>query len=126
MALARAHPERNVVGVDIKGARIYQGATELRDGGVANGAFLRTGPSYVLQTWDVMIDFLGTIIGGCIVGGIGGDIRYMVCLPFAARLTIRQSVLGYHLNEEERFFHRMGNFVLGVVFLTIAVVVFVG
>ena len=42
MALARAHPERNVVGVDIKGARIYQGATELRDGGVANGAFLRT------------------------------------------------------------------------------------
>ena len=42
VALARAHPERNFIGVDIKGARIYQGATELRDDGVANAAFLRT------------------------------------------------------------------------------------
>ena len=42
VALARAHPERNVIGVDIKGARIYQGATEAREEGLGNAAFLRT------------------------------------------------------------------------------------
>ena len=42
VALARAHPDRNFIGVDIKGARIYQGATELREEGVTNAAFLRT------------------------------------------------------------------------------------
>ncbi len=42
VALARTHPNRNFIGVDIKGARIYQGATELRDDGITNAAFLRT------------------------------------------------------------------------------------
>ena len=42
VALAGAYPERNVLGVDVKGARIYHGATALRDAGLANGGFLRT------------------------------------------------------------------------------------
>ncbi len=42
VALARANPARNFIGVDIKGARIYQGATTARDEGLGNAAFLRT------------------------------------------------------------------------------------
>ncbi len=42
VALARANPTRNFIGVDIKGARIYQGATEARNEGLGNAAFLRT------------------------------------------------------------------------------------
>ncbi len=42
LALARAHPGRNFVGVDVKGARIYLGATEARDEELPNVAFLRT------------------------------------------------------------------------------------
>ncbi|MEX0889903.1 MAG: tRNA (guanosine(46)-N7)-methyltransferase TrmB [Balneolaceae bacterium] len=39
--LARREPELNVVGVDIKGARIWKGATTARDEGVENVRFLR-------------------------------------------------------------------------------------
>ena len=42
VALARSRPDRNFLGVDIKGARIYHGATTLRDESLANGGFLRT------------------------------------------------------------------------------------
>ena len=42
VALARANPARNFIGVDIKGARIYLGATQLREEGLDNAAFLRT------------------------------------------------------------------------------------
>ncbi len=42
VALARANPTRNFIGVDIKGARIYQGATTARDEDLRNAAFLRT------------------------------------------------------------------------------------
>jgi len=42
VALAQAHPNRNFIGVDIKGARIFLGATELKEAGVTNAAFLRT------------------------------------------------------------------------------------
>jgi tRNA (guanine-N7-)-methyltransferase len=42
VALARKIPGRNYIGIDIKGARIYKGAREAFDEGLANAAFLRT------------------------------------------------------------------------------------
>jgi tRNA (guanine-N7-)-methyltransferase len=42
VALARKYPDRNFIGIDIKGNRIWKGAKEALDGGVANAAFLRT------------------------------------------------------------------------------------
>ncbi len=41
-ALAERYPQRNFIGVDIKGARIWQGATQCLEKGLTNGAFLRT------------------------------------------------------------------------------------
>lgn len=42
VALGRMFPERNFIGVDIKGARIHQGATTALEEGLSNVAFLRT------------------------------------------------------------------------------------
>lgn len=42
VGLAQAHPEMNFVGVDIKGARIWRGLTNARDGQMNNVAFIRT------------------------------------------------------------------------------------
>ncbi|MBO4978487.1 MAG: tRNA (guanosine(46)-N7)-methyltransferase TrmB [Muribaculaceae bacterium] len=42
VGMARLMPDRNFVGVDIKGARMYTGATEAHDTGIGNAAFLRT------------------------------------------------------------------------------------
>jgi tRNA (guanine-N7-)-methyltransferase len=42
LALGRLHPERNFIGVDIKGARIHQGARVAIEEGLTNVAFLRT------------------------------------------------------------------------------------
>lgn len=42
VGLARRFPERNFIGIDIKGARMYTGATQARDEGLSNVAFLRT------------------------------------------------------------------------------------
>ena len=42
VGLAQAHPERNYIGIDIKGARMWTGATRARDLGLTNVAFLRT------------------------------------------------------------------------------------
>lgn len=42
VALAARYPERNFIGVDIKGARIWQGATQVLEKGLKNAAFLRT------------------------------------------------------------------------------------
>lgn len=42
LALARAYPERNFIGVDIKGARIWKGAKTALAEGLDNAAFLRT------------------------------------------------------------------------------------
>ncbi len=42
IALAQRHPERNFIGVDIKGARIWKGATYALNEGLENAAFLRT------------------------------------------------------------------------------------
>ncbi len=40
--LARQYPQRNFIGVDIKGARIWKGATIAQEAGLTNAAFLRT------------------------------------------------------------------------------------
>jgi tRNA (guanine-N7-)-methyltransferase len=40
--LARRYPKKNLIGVDIKGERIYIGATQALDEGLRNAAFLRT------------------------------------------------------------------------------------
>jgi tRNA (guanine-N7-)-methyltransferase len=42
LGLARRYPERNFIGVDIKGARIWQGATIALEENLSNIAFLRT------------------------------------------------------------------------------------
>ncbi len=42
LALGRMFPERNFIGVDIKGARIHQGARVAIDENLSNVAFLRT------------------------------------------------------------------------------------
>lgn len=42
VALAKANPGRNYVGVDIKGARLWSGAREVERDGIPNAAFLRT------------------------------------------------------------------------------------
>ncbi|NJC27166.1 tRNA (guanosine(46)-N7)-methyltransferase TrmB [Neolewinella antarctica] len=40
--LARQYPDRNFIGVDIKGARIWKGASIAQEEGLTNAAFLRT------------------------------------------------------------------------------------
>lgn len=42
VGLARLNPERNFIGIDIKGARMYTGATQALNEGLHNVAFLRT------------------------------------------------------------------------------------
>lgn len=42
VGLARRCPSMNFIGVDIKGARMWSGASEARDAGLTNVAFLRT------------------------------------------------------------------------------------
>lgn len=42
VGLARRYPDKNFIGIDIKGARIWSGATEALNSGMKNVAFLRT------------------------------------------------------------------------------------
>lgn len=42
VGLARRFPDRNFIGIDIKGARMWSGACQVRDLGITNAAFLRT------------------------------------------------------------------------------------
>ena len=42
VGLARNHTDKNFIGIDIKGARMWAGATEARDGNLKNVAFVRT------------------------------------------------------------------------------------
>ena len=63
--LARKHPDRNFIGVDIKGARMWTGATMALKEGLGNVAFLRTnieiidrffGPDEVQELWLTFSD----------------------------------------------------------------------
>lgn len=42
VGLAKMFPDKNFIGVDIKGARMWSGATEVLQEGLSNAAFLRT------------------------------------------------------------------------------------
>ncbi len=42
VGLARKFPEKNFIGIDIKGARMWTGATQALQAGLTNAAFLRT------------------------------------------------------------------------------------
>lgn len=42
VALAKANPESNYIGVDIKGARMWSGARQVEEESIQNAAFLRT------------------------------------------------------------------------------------
>ncbi len=65
VGLARRYPEKNFIGVDIKGARMWTGATEALREGLANVAFLRTNieiierffaPAEVSEIWLTFSD----------------------------------------------------------------------
>lgn len=65
VALARSNPDRNYIGIDIKGARMHRGASDARDEGLANVAFIRTGiemldsffaPGEVSEIWVTFPD----------------------------------------------------------------------
>lgn len=47
VGLARRHPERNFIGIDIKGHRFWRGAKTSEEEGLANVAFLRTKIEFV-------------------------------------------------------------------------------
>lgn len=65
VGLAQANPERNYIGVDIKGARMWKGAKSVEENGIDNAAFLRTeieqitqffGPDEVDEIWITFPD----------------------------------------------------------------------
>lgn len=65
VGLARKYPEKNFIGVDIKGARMWRGAKTANEEGLKNIAFLRTriefigsffGPDEVAEIWITFPD----------------------------------------------------------------------
>lgn len=65
VGLARLYPDKNFIGVDIKGARMWSGATESLNEGLRNVAFLRTNieiidrffaPGEVAEIWLTFSD----------------------------------------------------------------------
>lgn len=65
VGLAKRYPEKNFIGIDIKGARMWTGACQARDAQLANVAFLRTNielishffaPSEVSEIWITFPD----------------------------------------------------------------------
>ncbi len=65
VGLARRFPDRNFIGIDIKGARIYTGAREATESAMTNVAFLRTdielierffAPGEVAEIWITFPD----------------------------------------------------------------------
>ena len=65
VGLARLFPDRNFIGVDVKGNRLHSGAKEAEEEGVRNAAFLRTrievieqffAPGEVAEIWITFCD----------------------------------------------------------------------
>lgn len=52
VGLASANPDRNYIGVDIKGARMWKGAKTAEEKGMKNAAFLRTEIEQITQFFD--------------------------------------------------------------------------
>lgn len=53
LSLARMYPERNFIGVDVKGARIWKGASIALEEGLKNVAFLRTRIELIAYFFDL-------------------------------------------------------------------------
>jgi tRNA (guanine-N7-)-methyltransferase len=53
VGLARRYPEKNFMGLDIKGARIWTGAKDALDEGLSNVAFLRTRIDFINSFYGV-------------------------------------------------------------------------
>ncbi len=49
VGLAQRYPDRNFIGVDIKGARIWKGATFVEENNITNAAFLRTRIEFISE-----------------------------------------------------------------------------
>ena len=49
VGLAQQYPEKNFIGVDIKGARMWAGAKQAMTMGLTNAAFLRTNIEFITQ-----------------------------------------------------------------------------
>lgn len=49
VALSELYPDKNVIGIDIKGARMWTGAREVKEKGIKNAAFLRTHIEFIAQ-----------------------------------------------------------------------------
>ena len=49
VGLAQKYPDKNFIGVDIKGARMWAGAKEAEQSGLKNAAFLRTNIEFITQ-----------------------------------------------------------------------------
>lgn len=47
VGLAQRYPDKNFIGVDIKGARLWAGAKQAHTSGIANAAFLRTSIEFI-------------------------------------------------------------------------------
>ena len=52
VGMAQMYPDRNFIGVDIKGARIWKGATFVQEQGIDNAAFLRTRIEFISSFFD--------------------------------------------------------------------------
>ncbi len=52
VGLARLFPDKNFIGIDIKGARMYRGATDALNEGLGNVAFIRTHIELITSFFD--------------------------------------------------------------------------
>lgn len=52
VGLSRLYPNKNFIGVDVKGARLWRGAKTLKEEGRTNGAFLRTKIDQIERFFD--------------------------------------------------------------------------
>lgn len=52
VGLAERYPEKNFIGVDIKGARIWRGAKDVEEKNINNAAFLRTQIDFITAFFD--------------------------------------------------------------------------
>lgn len=52
VGMARLFPDKNFIGIDIKGARMFSGAQEVQDEGLSNVRFLRTKIDFITSFFD--------------------------------------------------------------------------
>ena len=88
VGLGRMFPDKNFIAVDIKGARMWTGATESLQAGMKNVAFLRTNIE--------IIDKTGTFVGGIIAPAsiLPCAVCFPVrrcCVPWSWKTRARQS-----------------------------------